>query len=113
MDELKYSTLENLLQSLLQLRKDLNNTIEAYPLLDRTRIKHSLQYSSIRSLIEKILHDIDTKNPHDIDYASYKPEFIILFRMFDESGYHSEIEESFNSLRREYQNFKKLILNDN
>ena len=112
MVELKYAALENILQSLLQLRNELNIKIKDYPLSDKLKVKRSFLYSSVRFLIEKILHDIDTQIPEDINYSDYQSEFITLFRMYDEGGSDGTIEDSYNSLRNAYKNLKRLLLND-
>lgn len=110
MGKLRYIELEEVLQALIKLRSDLNNKIQEYPEADKYKVKRSLLYSSVRLLIEKLLHDIDTKLPKDIFFSEYKSDFNTLFRMYDESGRDESLELSFQSLRKAYKNLKKLML---
>lgn len=110
MGKLRYKELEEVLLALIKLRSDLNNKIKDYPEHDKHKAKRSLLYSSVRVLIEKLLHDIDTKLPNDIFFSEYKSDFNTLFRMYDESGSNKSLELSFQSLRKAYKDLKKLML---
>ena len=104
MDKLENNKLEKLLQLLLEMRRQFILIIELYSVKDKTVIKQSPLYSSLRFLIKNIQKDVDYKN----NIKNYESEFIYFFRLFDEAGFHEKFEESSNKIRKVYQEFRKL-----
>ncbi len=105
MDKLTYTHLEELLQELLRFRVLINLSIRNYPLDDIRKFKKkSTVYKSLASIIDIAIHDLDYKDPDDINIAIYELPFFNLFRAFEDSNNgNKDLNESLERISTAYK----------